>query len=100
MFDNFLPYVPVIAAALAALSTAGVLTSRVRRLSREAVHRRWTEQQEAHLRAAGPRFKLQVLRKDRASLEWAVGQGRLRVTKDMPWGWYVVAETRLAPRSQ
>lgn len=59
-------------------------------------YRRWTKEQEAHLRAGGVRFKLQVVRKDKDALLWAVAQRRLRVTRDTQWGWYVVLETRLA----
>jgi len=96
MFNDPLTYIPAVSGVVGILSAAGILATRIRSARREATYRRWTAQQEAHLAAGGLRFKLQVLRKDKDALAWAVSQGRLRVTKNMPWGWYVVAETRLS----
>jgi hypothetical protein len=100
MFDNPLSYIPAVSGVLGVVSAVGVLASRIRHMGRESAHRRWTEQQEARLAAGGSRFRLPVLSDDRASLEWALAQGRLRVTKHMPWGWYVTIERRLTPRGQ
>lgn len=91
MFDHLVTYIPAASGVIGIISATGVIVARIRDARREAAHRHWTEQQEAHLQACGPRFRLPVLRKDRASLEWAVAQGRLRVTKNLPWGWYVRA---------
>lgn len=100
MLDSPWVYIPVAASAAGILASAGTFISYLRQTRREVAHRHWTARQEARLTAGGPRFKLQVLREDREALEWALAQGRLRVTKNTTWGWYVVAETRVQPRSQ
>jgi hypothetical protein len=71
MLENPLAYVSAITGAIAIIAAARAFAVRIRSGRDEAAHRRWTEQQEARLRAGGP-----------------------------PWGWYVVAETRLARRDQ
>ncbi len=96
MLATLLPYITAISSLVA---ISGGVVGLVKG-AKHFEYSRWTKQQEAHLADGGPHFKLQVLRKDRASLEWAVAHRRLRIAGKHSLGWYVVAETRLLPRGQ